>query len=127
MGRPPPAAAQAAARCADERFPIYFASGSAELRPESREVVRTASGRLSGCRVTAVDVTGVAVSDAEGAAIDPALVRRRADAVGLALSQAGLPSPSFDVEIAGMARPASGVRAPLSRRTEVVLHAQPPR
>lgn len=122
---PASAAARAALRCADERFPVYFARGSAEMRPESHEVVRTASGRLGGCRVTAVDVTGVAIADAAGQPVDPALVRRRADAVALALSQAGLPAPNFDVEIAGMARTASGVRAPLARRTEVVLHAQP--
>ena len=117
-GAPRPVAATATAtRCTDERFPIYFAQGSAELPPGAREVIRSASNRVSGCRIKAVDVVGVAAADA-------ALTRRRVDVVTQALAAAGLPSPTFDVQVTGAASP-PGPRAPLARRTEVVLHAVP--
>ncbi len=119
------AASPAAARCADERFPVYFTPGSAELPAAAREVIRTASNRVSGCRIAAVDVTGVASPDAAGRAADPALTQKRADAVAQALAQAGLPTPSFDVQAAGAPPHAAGVRTPMARRTEVVLHARP--
>ncbi len=114
-------------RCADESFPIYFARGSAELTEPARQVIGSASGRIAGCRVTAVDVRGIAAPDAPGTAADGGLTQSRADNVAKALAAAGLPAPAFDVELANSSRPAGrpGRNEPLPRRTEVVLHARP--
>ena len=114
-----------AGRCSDERFPIYFARGSADLAPEAQTVIRSASSRVSGCRITQVDVVGMSAPEA-GAPVDAALTQRRADNVARALAAAGLPAPAFDVQVAGARRlPPAGERTPLARRTEVVLHAEP--
>ncbi len=123
----PPSRAAAAppARCGDERFPIYFAPGSAELQPDSAAVIRSAAKRVGGCRIAGVEVTGVAAADAAGRATDPALTQRRSDGVAAALAGAGLPSPSFDVQVTGAAAATHGVRTPLIRRTEVVIRAGP--
>lgn len=124
---PPPGGrtAAAAARCDDERFPIYFARGSADLAPEAQTVIRSASNRVAGCRIAAVDVVGMSAPEA-GAPVDPALTQRRADAVARALAAAGLPSPAFDIQVSGARRlPPAGERTPLATRTEVVLHAEP--
>ena len=114
-------------RCADESFPIYFAKGSAELSEPARLVIGSASGRIAGCRITAVDVTGISAPDAPGAPANAELTERRAQVVAQALVAAGLPKPAFDVQVAHSERAPirSGGREPLSRRTEVVLHARP--
>lgn len=116
----------ASGRCGDESFPIYFARGSAELSEPARRVIGSASNRVAGCRITAVDVRGIGLPDAPGASANAALTQSRADNVARALAAAGLPSPAFDVQIAGSARaPTRANRSePLSRRTEVVLHAE---
>lgn len=131
MGGSSPAAgggrAAVRSRCADESFPIYFARGSAELTDPARTVIASASNRIAGCRVTAVDVRGIALPDEAGAAADTGLTQNRADNVARALAAAGLPAPAFDVQIAGSSRPPMrpNRREPLARRTEVVLHAAP--
>lgn len=128
MGAPRvPGPAALRGRCADESFPIYFARGSAELTEAAQTVIASASRRVTGCRITAVDVRGIAAPDAPGAAADTGLTQSRADNVAKALAGAGLPAPAFDVQIAGSARPPtrSNRREPLARRTEVVLHATP--
>lgn len=112
-------------RCSDERFPIYFARGSADLPAEARTVIKSASNRIVGCRVTAVDVVGMSAPEA-GGPVDAALTQRRADNVAQALAAAGLPAPAFDVQVSGARRlPPAGEHTPLARRTEVVLHAEP--
>ena len=123
---PSPRAGLVASRCADESFPIYFARGSAELNEAARLVIGSASNRITGCRIAAVDVTGIAVADAGGAA-DPKLTQSRADSVAAALAAAGLPAPAFDVQVAGSTRPPMrpNRNEPLARRTEVTLHATP--
>ena len=125
--RPPSSAgAEAVAgRCSDQHFPIYFQRGSADLAPEAQSVIRSASSRVSGCRITGVDVTGMSAPEA-GGPVDAVLTQRRADNVARALAAAGLPPPAFDVQVSGARRlPAAGERTPLARRTEVVLHAEP--
>ena len=114
-------------RCADESFPIYFARGSADLSEPARLVIGSASNRIAGCGITAVDVRGIALPDAPGAAADASLTQRRAENVAKALASAGLPEPAFDVQVAGSTRAPTRPdrREPLARRTEVVLHAQP--
>ena len=112
-------------RCADESFPIYFARGSAELTEPAKLVIGSASNRIAGCRITAVDVRGIAAPDAPGVVADTSLTQSRADNVARALAAAGLPSPAFDVQLSGSTRPSSrpNRREPLARRTEVILHA----
>lgn len=114
-------------RCADESFPVYFARGSAELNEAARQVIGSASNRVAGCRISSVDVLGIAAPDSPGGATDAALTQSRADAVARALAAAGLPAPAFDVQVAGSTRPPMrpNRREPLPRRTEVVLHASP--
>lgn len=54
--------------------------------------------------------------------------RRRAQAVADALSRAGLPSPTFDIDAVGSAGAVTpeGQPEPLRRRTEVVIRASAP-
>ncbi len=124
---PAPGRAAVSGRCADESFPIYFARGSAELTEPARTVIASASSRIAGCRITAVDVRGISLPDEAGARADAAITQSRADNVARALAAAGLPAPAFDVQIAGSSRPPMrpNRREPLARRTEVVLHATP--
>lgn len=122
----PMKASVASRRCADESFPIYFESGSDQLTGVAKQVISSASNRVQGCRITAVDVLGLA--DAEGGAeANLELSRRRATTVASALAAAGLPAPAFDIQAAGAAgaTTARGRPEPMRRRTEVVLHAVP--
>lgn len=111
--------------CADARFPIYFQPGSDQLTPEGAAVIRAYARRMGACRVTGAEVLGLA--DA-GASTDPLeLSQKRASVVGRALADSGLPAPSFDLVAQGAAgaTTASGRRAPIHRRAEVVLHTAP--
>lgn len=123
----PSRAALVKSRCADESFPIYFARGSADLNDAARQVIGSASNRVAGCRITAVDVMGIATPDAPGGGTQASLTQSRAESVARALAAAGLPEPAFDVQIAGSTRPPMRPNRgePLARRTEVVLHASP--
>ncbi len=120
--RAPPAAG---GRCADVTLQVYFAPGSAELTGPARDLIRSAANRVAGCRIGGVDVTGVGAPDAAGRPLDAVLTQKRADAVAQALASAGLPGPTFDIQVAGGAAAPAGSRTPLSRRTEVVVHARP--
>ena len=113
-------------RCADTRFPIYFEQGSDQLTSAAKAVIAAQSGRLGPCKVGTVEVLGLA--DADGTAVSNLeLSQRRATVVAQALATAGLPAPSFDLQAAGSAGAvtATGRKAPLHRRAEVVLHASP--
>lgn len=127
-GRPaaPPAPARAAPACADFSFPIYFEKGSDQLTASARAVVDASVQQVRGCRVSRIEVLGLA--DADGPRrrnLD--LSRRRADHVAHALAGDGLPAPVFDIEAIGEAgaKAADGKPEPLRRRTEVVIHAGP--
>lgn len=113
-------------RCADTRFPIYFQPGSDQLTQPGRDVIALQARRMAPCKVSAVDVVGLADADAPvGDSLE--LSQRRAAQVAQALAAAGLPAPAFDIQALGSAGAVtpSGRKAPLHRRAEVVLHASP--
>ncbi len=121
--RPAPALAR---RCADTRFPIYFQPGSDQLTQPGRDVIALQARRMAPCKVTSVDVVGLADADAPaGDGLE--LSQRRAAQVAQALAAAGLPAPAFDIQALGSAGAIApgGRKAPLHRRAEVVLHAAP--
>lgn len=113
-------------RCSDTRFPIYFQPGSDQLTPEADAVIKAYARRVSACRVSGVEVLGLADV---GASTDPLeLSQKRASAVARAMVATGFPAPSFDLVAQGAAGGAtpSGRRTPIHRRTEVLLHVSPP-
>ena len=113
--------------CADETVQIYFESKSAEVTKEGRAVLNAAARDTKACRVTAVDVLGLA--DAVSGTPDDnlELSKKRAQAVTEALTAAGLPAAEFKVAAAGEAGAtnASGDLRPLRRRADIVLHLAP--
>lgn len=114
---------RAPARCVDQTVQIYFEPQSAELTHEGRLVIDQAASQARGCRVTGVDVLGLA--DAAGAPdANLELSKRRADAVAQALAANGLPAADFQIGAAGQvgAITADGRAAPLRRRADVTLH-----
>jgi outer membrane protein OmpA-like peptidoglycan-associated protein len=112
--------------CADFSFPIYFETGSEALTGVARQEIGYAAERVKGCKLGPVAVIGLA--DADGPARrNLALSRRRAAVTAAALAAAGLPAPTFDIEALGEqgAVTADG-KAPLRRRTDVVIRASAP-
>jgi len=117
---------KAPARCADETVSVYFEPDSAELTREGKMVIHQAASMTSGCRVSSVEVVGLA--DAQGApGANLELSKRRAAAVADALAANGLPAAEFKVGAAGQegAVTASGSKAPLRRRADVILRLAP--
>jgi outer membrane protein OmpA-like peptidoglycan-associated protein len=118
---------KAPAACADETVHIYFESRSAEVTKEGRAVLNAAARDTKACKVTAVDVLGLA--DAVSGTTDDnlELSKKRAQAVTEALTAAGLPAAEFKVAAAGDAGAtnASGDLRPLRRRADIVLHLSP--
>lgn len=125
--RPAPATpVRPALACADASFPIYFDKGSDQLTAAARMVVDANVQQVRGCRVTKIEVLGLA--DADGPRLrNLELSRRRAANVAKALAGDGLPTPVFDIEAIGEAgaKAPDGKPEPLRRRTEVVIHAGP--
>jgi len=118
----PKAYVTAPARCADQVVQIYFEPQVAEITPEGRAVIAAAASQARGCKVTAVDVTGLA--DAVGAPdANLELSKRRAQSVAAALASAGLPPATFNLAAAGEqgAVTADGKARPLRRRVDVAL------
>ena len=114
---------RAPVRCADQTVQIYFEPNSAEVTKEGRAVLNLAAKDSQACKVTGVDVLGLADSvGAPGANLE--LSKRRAQAVTDALTAAGLPAADFKVEAAGQAGAlnSKGDARLLRRRTDVVLH-----
>ncbi|MDB5445020.1 MAG: outer membrane protein [Phenylobacterium sp.] len=112
--------------CVDQTVQVYFEPESAELTRESHAVINAAAGAVRSCRVTAVEVLGLA--DAGGAAqANLELSRRRAAAVSAALTADGLPPAEFRVGAVGAvgAMTAEGRTAPLRRRVDVTLRLVP--
>jgi peptidoglycan-associated lipoprotein len=109
--------------CVDQQVQVYFEPFSAELTPEGSSVIKAAAGTVRGCRVSAVDVLGLA--DAVGAPdANLALSKERAQSVSKALEAAGLPAADFHITAAGDvgAITAHGNAKPLRRRVDVTLH-----
>jgi len=119
-------AALGAGPCTNFSFPIYFEKNSDQLTGPAHAVLDSSGARARACKVTKVEVLGLA--DADGTAQhNLALSRRRAEIVAQALATYGLPRPAFDIDALGEAgaRAVDGKPEPLRRRTEVVIHAEP--
>ena len=112
--------------CIDFDVSIYFEAGSARLTREAVDLISLAATRSKACRVSMVDVIGLA--DAPG---DPAanlqLSKLRANAVTRALARRGFKIVSFDVAAAGDAgaQTPQGEARPLRRRADVRFHVTP--
>jgi outer membrane protein OmpA-like peptidoglycan-associated protein len=115
-----------ATHCVDQTVQIYFEADSAEVTKEGRAVLKLAAGDSKACKVSGVDVLGLAdAAGAPGANLE--LSKRRAQAVTEALTAAGLPAAEFKLAAAGSAEAinSKGDARPLRRRTDVVLHLSP--
>lgn len=113
--------------CMDFSFPVYFAANSGQLTEAARTMVADAAQRVKGCTLGRIDVVGLADASG-GAGVNLTVSRRRANAVADALSRAGLPRPTFDIDAVGSAGAVTpdGTPEPLRRRTEVVIRASAP-
>lgn len=112
--------------CVDQHVAIYFEPQSADIGKEGHAVIAAAAQTAKGCKVTSVEVLGLA--DATGAAdANLELSKQRAQAVGAALAAAGLPAAEIKPTAAGQAgaTTADGKERPLRRRAEVVLRLGP--
>jgi outer membrane protein OmpA-like peptidoglycan-associated protein len=118
----------AASACADFSYPIYFEKGSDQLTAAARAVVDSSVKQVHGCKVTKIEVLGLADADG-GKQRNLELSRRRATNVARALAGEGMPAPAFDIDAIGElgAKALDGKPEPLRRRTEVVIHAEPGR
>jgi len=119
---------KAAPRCADQTVQIYFEPDSSDVTKEGRAVLAAAAAQSKACKVTSVDVMGLAdnVGGTPGANLD--LSKRRAQAVTAALASAGLPAGEFKISAAGESgsTTADGRAKPLRRRADIVLHLSSP-
>lgn len=109
--------------CVDQTVQVYFEPFSSDLTPEGRNVIKAAADAVHGCRVSTVDVLGLA--DSVGAPdANLELSKQRAQSVSKALEAAGLPAADFHITAAGDvgATTASGKSKPLRRRVDVALH-----
>jgi outer membrane protein OmpA-like peptidoglycan-associated protein len=125
---PRPVAVRAIAPvCSDVNFPIYFAKGSDQLSDPAHQAILAGAAQVKACKVSEVDVLGLADVDGPAAA-NQALSRRRASIVAQALIAAGMPAPLFDVEGLGEsgARTVHGRHPILQRKAEVDIHIAPP-
>jgi outer membrane protein OmpA-like peptidoglycan-associated protein len=114
------------ARCVDQTVQVYFEPQSWELTKEGRAVLDAAAGAAKGCRVTSVEVIGLA--DAAGApAASLELSQKRAGSVAAALRADALPAAEFKVAAAGQAGAVTpeGHAQPMRRRADIVLHLAP--
>ena len=117
---------RAPVRCTDQTVQIYFEPDSAAVTKEGRAVLKVAAADSKGCKVSGVEVLGLA--DAAGAPeANLELSKRRAQAVTEALTEAGLPAAEFKVAAAGQAGAVDSKGDPrvLRRRTDVVLRLSP--
>jgi outer membrane protein OmpA-like peptidoglycan-associated protein len=115
------------ARCADQTVEVYFEQFSAEISKEGRQVIAAAAQTARPCRVTGVDVLGLADSVGGDQASNLELSKKRARAVTEALTASSLPDAKFQVAAAGEAGAvtAKGQAAPMRRRVDIVLHLAP--
>ena len=119
---------KAAPRCADQTVQIYFEQDSAEVTKEGRAVLAAAAAQSKACKVTSVDVIGLADNVGGSADTNLDLSKRRAQAVTGALASVGLPAGEFKISAAGQAGAATadGRAKPLRRRADIVLHLASP-
>lgn len=119
---------RAAPSCRDQTVEIYFEQSSTEVTKEGRAVLRAAAAQSRPCKVTGVDILGLADSVGGDTASNLELSKRRALSVTTALRAAGLPAGEFKVAAVGQAGATTpkGQAQPLRRRTDIVLHLAPP-
>jgi outer membrane protein OmpA-like peptidoglycan-associated protein len=114
---------KAPSHCVDQTVQVYFDPQSSELTKEGRAVITAAAQGARSCKVTSVEVIGLA--DAAGTpAAGLEVSQKRAASVAGALKAEGLPAAEFKVAAAGQAGAvtASGQAAPMRRRADIVLH-----
>jgi len=118
---------KAAPRCVDQTVQIYFESFSSDVTKEGRAVIVAAAQQAKPCKVTGVDVLGLADSVGGAADSNLELSKRRAEAVTAALSAAGLPAAEFKITAVGEtgSTTADGRSRPLRRRADIVVHLAP--
>ncbi|HZZ33359.1 MAG TPA: OmpA family protein [Phenylobacterium sp.] len=114
-------------RCGDQTAQIYFDSFSAEVTKEGRAVIAAAAQQAKSCKVTGVDVLGLADAAGGGPDSNLELSKRRAQAVTAALAGAGLPAAEFKITAVGEtgSTTADGRSRPLRRRADIVVHLAP--
>lgn len=114
-------------RCADQTVQVYFEQFSAEIPKDGRNVITAAAQAARPCRVTGVDVLGLADSVGGDAGSNLELSKKRARAVTEALTASSLPDAKFQVAAAGEAGSVTpaGAAAPMRRRVDIVLHLAP--
>lgn len=111
-------------RCADQTVQVYFEPWSSDLTPEGVNVIKAAAQSVQGCRISAVDVLGLA--DAAGAPdVNLELSQKRARSVSQALAAFGLPPADMHLTAAGAAGAVTsgGAARPMRRRVDVTVHA----
>ena len=116
---------QAPTRCADQTVQIYFETFSSEVTKEGKAVIAAAAQQARPCKVTGVDVLGLADSVGGAADSNLELSKRRAEAVTAALSAAGLPAAEFKITAVGekgSTTTSDGRSRPLRRRADIVVH-----
>jgi peptidoglycan-associated lipoprotein len=118
---------RAPARCADQTVQVYFEQFSTEISKEGRDVIAAAAQSARPCRVTGVDVLGLADAVGGDAGSNLELSKKRARAVTEALTASSLPDAKFQVAAAGETGSvtATGQAAPMRRRVDIVLHLAP--
>lgn len=104
--------------CEDITFPVYFQEKSDALTPPALQMVAMAAGKARACRVTGVEVVGLA--DQRDASTE--LSQQRAENVSRALMAQGLSVPRTDALGIISTRTRDGRTQPMERRTEVVIH-----
>ncbi|MGZ6020518.1 MAG: OmpA family protein [Phenylobacterium sp.] len=115
-------------RCTDQTVQIYFEQFSAQLTKEGHAVLAAAAAQAKPCKVTGVEVRGLAdnVGGTPDSNLD--LSKKRAEAVTAALADAGLPGAEFKLVAVGEtgATTADGRNKPLRRRADIILHLAAP-
>lgn len=113
--------------CQDITAPVYFESSQATLTRESRRVIAMAAAGARGCSIDSIQVLGLADATGEPTA-NLELSRRRATAVGDALTRAKLPPAQF-VDAVGQAGAVTkdGQLQPVRRRADVILKLSRPK
>ena len=113
--------------CLDQTAQIYFEAFSADVTKEGRAVLSATARDRQYCRVTGVDILGLADAVGGDSASNLELSKQRAQAVTAALQASGLPAGEFKVSAAGQAgaTTARGQAQPLRRRVDVVIHVAP--
>jgi len=120
---PPPAAAAPPPPPPEHNFTVFFDWDRANITPEGQQIVEAAAGTFKSGPPVSVQVIGH--TDTSGsAAFNQKLSVRRAQNVGNALAQAGVPPSAMNVSGVGQndlkVPTPDGVREPQNRRTEII-------